>query len=56
MFSDDIIRVRVPDDYSLPPEMVVRDRVWMQAAAFDDSEKGVWAAHFGPARLPFLAQ
>lgn len=56
MFRDDIIRVRVPDDYSLPPEMAARDRVWMRAAAFDDSEKGVWAAHFDPARVPFLAQ
>jgi hypothetical protein len=56
MFRDDIIRVRVPDDYSLPREMSARDRVWMRAAAFDDSEKGVWAAHFDPARVPFLAQ
>jgi hypothetical protein len=36
--------------------MAARDRVWMRAAAFDDSEKGVWAAHFDPARVPFLAQ
>ena len=36
--------------------VTARDRVWMRAAAFDDSEKGVWAAHFDPARVPFLAQ
>jgi hypothetical protein len=38
MFRDDIIRLRVPDDYPLPPEIPVRDRVWMQAAAFDGSQ------------------
>ena len=37
MLRDDIIRVRVPDDYPLPPEMPARDQVWMQAAAFDGS-------------------
>jgi hypothetical protein len=37
MFRDDIIRVRVPDDYPLPPEMSARDQVWMQAAAFAGS-------------------
>jgi len=35
MLRDDIIRVRIPDDYPLPPEMLARDQVWMQAAAFD---------------------
>ena len=38
MFRDDIIRVRVPDDYPLPREMPARDQVWMQAAAFDGSQ------------------
>jgi hypothetical protein len=38
MLRDDIIRVRVPDDYPLPPEMPARDQVWMQAAAFDGSQ------------------
>ena len=38
MLRDDIIRVRVPDDYPLPPEMPTRDQVWMQGAAFDGSQ------------------